>query len=136
MLLGQGLENAGQSAIAVTESTGTVETRVLFTAADLATAGTGPKPTATGHKEPAVNSTNDFEPVDFSAVALGDRVRFATADNGYGGTGGTAWRTGTVTKVTAKVIAVVCDDWMKSTAILRRATWTDRAVSRAATVTD
>jgi hypothetical protein len=80
-----------------------------------------------------MTATETFEPADFSAINLGDRVRFVTADNGYGGSGDGVWRTGTVTKVTTKTITVACDgNWMGATAVLRRATWNYRAVSRAA----
>lgn len=66
--------------------------------------------------------------VSFAAVKVGDRVRFVTNDNGFGGQG-EVWRTGTVAKVTAKTVVVDCDEnLLGDTAVLRGADWNSRAV--------
>ncbi|MFG2617752.1 hypothetical protein ACGFXC_08985 [Streptomyces sp. NPDC048507] len=66
-----------------------------------------------------------------SALAVGDRVRFVTADNGYGGIGA-VWRNGTVAKVTARTVLVDCDqNLLGDTAVLRHAEWGARSVRRA-----
>ncbi|SHL74047.1 hypothetical protein [Streptomyces yunnanensis] len=76
-----------------------------------------------------MNATADaFEPVDFSAVVEGDRLRFLTNDNGYGGRG-TYRRTGTVVRVTGKTVKVSCDDGTSGT--LRHADWRARSPQRA-----
>jgi hypothetical protein len=75
-----------------------------------------------------------FDPVDFDALSEGDRVRFVTANNGYGGTG-QIWRTGVVKSVGARTITVDCDpNRIKPTAVLRRSAWRERAVGRNTTV--
>ncbi|MER7487992.1 hypothetical protein ABTY20_19200 [Streptomyces sp. NPDC126497] len=77
--------------------------------------------------------TETFEPVDFSNVREGDRVQFATADNGFGGSGDPVWRTGTVVKVTEKTARVDCSVGNeRDIAVLRRADWHSRAVSKSA----
>lgn len=65
-----------------------------------------------------------FEPVDFTDVREGDRVQFVTT--AYGSQ---YWRTGVVTKVTARTVAVQCGD--DTTAVLRGADWGSRAVDKA-----
>ncbi|GAA2732208.1 hypothetical protein [Streptomyces nogalater] len=82
-----------------------------------------------------MDTTETFEPVDSANVHKGDRVRFVTANNGFGG-GDNVWRTGTVTKVTEKTVRVECDsNAFGSTAVLRRnlAAWKARCVTKAAT---
>lgn len=94
------------------------------------------------------NKTETFEPVTFQDVHEGDRVRFATANNGFGSDGGDLWRTGTVTKVTDKTVTVeitghnpLAEDVFRDgksrklgrTARLRQADWHHRCVSKAAT---
>lgn len=79
--------------------------------------------------EAARRPTAEF--VSFSAMEEGDRVRFATADNGYGGMG-EFWRTGTVARVTARTVVVECDEnLLGDTAVLRQAEWGSRSVRRA-----
>jgi hypothetical protein len=71
-----------------------------------------------------------YEPVGFDDVTPGDRVRFVTADNGFGGTG-ELWREGTVTSVTLRTVRISCDsNLVGPTAVLRRSTWPYRSVSR------
>ncbi|WP_060888045.1 hypothetical protein [Streptomyces caniscabiei] len=92
------------------------------------------------------NKTETFEPVTFQDVREGDRVRFVTANNGFGGDGGDLWRTGTVTKVTDKTVTVeitghnpLAEDVFRGgksrklgrTARLRQADWHHRCVSKA-----
>lgn len=94
------------------------------------------------------NKDETFEPVTFQDVHEGDRVRFVTANNGFGSDGGDLWRTGTVTKVTAKTVTVaitghnpLAEDVfvggksrkLGRTARLRQADWHHRCVSKAAT---
>lgn len=94
------------------------------------------------------NKTETFEPVTFQDVHEGDRVRFVTANNGFGSDGGDLWRTGTVIKVTAKTVTVeitghnpLAEDVFRDgksrklgrTARLRQADWHHRCVSKAAT---
>lgn len=79
-----------------------------------------------------MTATETFEPANFDDFSVGDRARLANTDNGYGGSGETVWRTGTVTKTTPKTITVACNDWVGKTAVLRRSDWHGRAVSRAA----
>lgn len=94
------------------------------------------------------NKTETFEPVTFQDVHEGDRVRFVTANNGFGSDGGDLWRTGTVTKVTDKTATVeitgpnpLAEDVFRGgksrklgrTARLRQADWHHRCVSKAAT---
>jgi hypothetical protein len=75
----------------------------------------------------------ELEPVAFAAVEDGDRVRFLTADNGYGGQGD-VWRIGTVVKVTAKTVVVDCDTKnLSDTAVLRESDWNARSVQRVLT---
>ena len=85
----------------------------------------------------APTMSETFEPVDFSNVHEGDRVQFVTANNGFGGSGDDVWRTGTVAKVTEKTVRVVCDDVStrvkRDVAVLRRADWHYRCVSKAVT---
>lgn len=72
-----------------------------------------------------------MEHVSFDQVGVGDILSFATADNGYGGSGYVYWRTGAVTKVTAKTVRVECgSNSFGPVAVLRRADWTARAVTR------
>ncbi|MDW6058105.1 hypothetical protein SAZ11_08380 [Streptomyces sp. FXJ1.4098] len=65
-----------------------------------------------------------------------DRVQFVTANNGFDG-GAQVWRTGAVVKVTEKTVRVVCDDVptrvKRDIAVLRRADWHYRCVSKAVT---
>lgn len=94
------------------------------------------------------NKTETFEPAAFADVHEGDRVRFVTANNGFGSDGGDLWRTGTVTKVTDKTVTVevtgpnpLAEDVFRGgksrklgrTARLRQADWHHRCVSKAAT---
>ncbi|MFF8716213.1 hypothetical protein ACF07T_32980 [Streptomyces sp. NPDC015184] len=73
-------------------------------------------------------------PVSFAELAVGNRIRFVTADNGFGGMG-EVWRTGTITRITAKTITVDCDEnLLGDTAVLRDAEWSARAVHRAPAV--
>lgn len=74
-----------------------------------------------------------FEPVDFSNVHEGDIISFARRNNGFGGSGDIAWRTGTVTRVTDKTVTVECEDVWGKTGILRKANWRERCVSKAVT---
>ncbi|ELP67664.1 hypothetical protein STRTUCAR8_08534 [Streptomyces turgidiscabies Car8] len=77
------------------------------------------------------NKPETFEPVDFSNVHEGDRLQFVTANNGFDG-GDQVWRTGRVTKVTAKTVTVDCDSSLLGRgARLRRADWPYRCVSKA-----
>lgn len=70
-------------------------------------------------------------PVDSIDVAEGDRLLFATADNGYGGSGAYFWRTGVVRKFTAAMIYVTCDpNRMGPQAALYRRDWHARSVHR------
>ncbi|MFI9012607.1 hypothetical protein ACIGZI_01075 [Streptomyces griseus] len=77
----------------------------------------------------------EIEPVDFSSVHEGDTVTFSRRDNGFGGSGDIATRTGTVTKVTDKTVTVECGDHWGKTGILRRADWHYRNVHRTAKAT-
>lgn len=94
------------------------------------------------------NRTETFEPVDFSNVHVGDRLKFVNANNGFGSSGDDLWRTGTVTKVTDKTVTVeitghnpLAEDVFRGgksrklgrTARLRRADWHYRCVNKAAT---
>lgn len=94
------------------------------------------------------NKTETFEPVAFSDVHEGDRLRFVTANNGFGSSGEDLWRTGTVIKVTEKTATVeitgpnpLAEDVfvggksrkLGRTARLRRADWHYRCVSKATT---
>lgn len=96
----------------------------------------------------AETETETFEPVTFQDVHEGDRVRFVTANNGFGSDGGDLWRTGTVTKVTTKTVTVeitgpnpLAEDVFRGgksrklgrTARLRQADWHHRCVSKAVT---
>jgi hypothetical protein len=83
------------------------------------------------------NKTETFEGVDPSNVHEGDRLQFITRETGFNGRG-LYVRTGTVTKVTAKVIQVTCDapELAKpEIAVLRRhlPDWVSRAVRRIVT---
>jgi len=70
--------------------------------------------------------TEHWDAADFTDFKAGDRIRFVTIDNGYGGLG-EAWRTGTVRTVTAKTIAVVCDrNLLGDRAVIRHADWSRR----------
>jgi hypothetical protein len=74
------------------------------------------------------DATTASEPVwqaaQFDAFAVGDRIRFQTIDNGYGGSGDFVSRTGTVTAVTASTLRVECDwNWFGNRAVLRRSDW-------------
>ncbi|MER6605933.1 hypothetical protein ABT282_08455 [Streptomyces sp. NPDC000927] len=72
----------------------------------------------------------------FDDLTVGDYVRFVTIDNGYGGMG-EVWRTGKVTRITARTITVECDEnLLGDTAILRRAEWGARSVRRGPTPSD
>ncbi|MFF7022996.1 hypothetical protein ACFY97_18585 [Streptomyces klenkii] len=76
----------------------------------------------------------EFEAADFDDFAAGDRIRFVTANNGWGGSGDDVWRTGTVTRISASTMTIACDEnFIGKTARIRRATWTYRAPQRAAT---
>lgn len=46
------------------------------------------------------------EHVDFGKVQIGDVLTFLTADNGYGGSGGSVSRTGVVTGKTDKTVTL------------------------------
>jgi hypothetical protein len=74
-------------------------------------------------------ATESFGPVDFRDVAAGDRIRFLTNDNGYGGRG-MYWRTGTAITTTPKTVTIRCEDG--STARLRAADWSARDPEKAA----
>ncbi|MCX5112173.1 hypothetical protein OOK13_40440 [Streptomyces sp. NBC_00378] len=79
----------------------------------------------------AAPAEDQHGPVSFAELAVGHRVRFVTADNGFGGMG-EVWRTGTITRITTKTIAVDCDEnLLGDTAVLRDAEWSARAVHRA-----
>jgi hypothetical protein len=68
----------------------------------------------------------DFEFAAFKDFQPGDVIRFWTNDNGYGGLG-EVWRTGTVTKVTAKTIVVDCEsNLLGKRAVIRLADWSRR----------
>lgn len=69
----------------------------------------------------------------FDDLAVGDRVRFQTIDNGFGGSGDFILRTGTVTAVTARTLAVKCDPhrFGGDRARLTRAGWYGRSPQRA-----
>lgn len=72
-----------------------------------------------------------WQAADFGAFAVGDRIRFLTADNGYGGSGNYVSRTGTVTAVTARTLRVQCDNnRIGNRAVLRRADWHARDPQR------
>jgi hypothetical protein len=92
--------------------------------------------------------SDKFEPVAFEGVYEGDRVRFVTANNGFGNSGEDLWRTGTVAKVTEKTVTVqitghnpLAEDVfvggksrrLGRTARLRKADWHYRCVSKAVT---
>jgi hypothetical protein len=73
-----------------------------------------------------------YKPADFDEFAPGDRIRFVTNDNGYGGAGN-VWRTGTVDKITAKSLIIDCDDnRLGARARVRRADWSSREPQRGA----
>lgn len=83
-----------------------------------------------------VNQVSTSEPVweaaSFGDFAVGDRIRFQTIDNGFGGSGDFVSRTGTVTAVTARTLKVQCDwNWFGNRAVLRRAGWYGRDPQRA-----
>ncbi|MFF4576898.1 hypothetical protein ACFY15_00575 [Streptomyces sp. NPDC001373] len=96
-------------------------------------------------RESASEETPEFAPVAFHDVHEGDRVRFVTANNGFGG-GDDVWRTGTVVKVTDKTVTVEITGpnplaenvfvggksrKLGRTASLRRTDWQRRCVSKA-----
>jgi hypothetical protein len=67
-----------------------------------------------------------WEPASFAEFKPGDRIQFWTNDNGYGGVG-EIWRTGTVSKVTARTITVDCDgNRLGPRAVIRLAEWARR----------
>lgn len=83
------------------------------------------------------------KPIGFKNVSVGDRLTFATRDNGYGGSGDMIDRTGTVTTITAKTVTVRLDNpnsvrvfeggrsrTYGLTARLRAADWYGRSVRR------
>ncbi|MFI9845203.1 hypothetical protein ACIHFD_49850 [Nonomuraea sp. NPDC051941] len=74
----------------------------------------------------------DGDPIDFDKVEYNDELRFATADNDSAS--GLAWRTGVVSRITARTITVRITAGTVSTggnltALLRRDDWSDRAVT-------
>ncbi|MEV8324588.1 hypothetical protein [Kitasatospora sp. NPDC056731] len=70
--------------------------------------------------------TEDFEPAAFRDFQAGDTIQFWTNDNGYGGVG-EIWRTGTVTKVTAKTLVIDCEsNRLGKRAVIRLADWSRR----------
>lgn len=80
------------------------------------------------------NKTETYEGVDSSNVHVGDRLQFMTRETGFNGRGLYS-RTGTVVKVTAKTVRVVCGNpasYKPDTAVLRRdiVEWHERAVRR------
>ncbi|MFJ9771194.1 hypothetical protein ACIRVF_08115 [Kitasatospora sp. NPDC101157] len=80
--------------------------------------------------------SEDFEFAAFKDFQPGDRIRFWTNDNGYGGLG-EVWRTGTVRKVTAKTIAIDCDrNLLGDRATIRLADWSRRCPMKAVATTE
>lgn len=74
----------------------------------------------------ANETATHWEHAAFADFKPGDRIRFVTNDNGYGGLG-IYWRTGTVTKVTVKTITVSCDrNLLGDRAVIRLADWSYR----------
>lgn len=83
------------------------------------------------------NKTETFEGVDSRNVHVGDRLQFMTRETGFNGRG-LYTRTGTVVKVTAKTVRVVCGNpasYRPDTAVLRKdiAEWHSRDVRRVVT---
>lgn len=84
-----------------------------------------------------LTTAETFEGVNSGNVHVGDRLQFMTRDTGFNGRGLYS-RTGTVVKVTAKTIRVVCGNpasYKPDTAVLRRdvAEWHERDVRRVVT---
>lgn len=90
-------------------------------------------------------SEQQAEPIGFGDVNIGDRLVFATRDNGFGGTGDLIDRTGVVTSATEKTVTVELDNptpirafeggkarTYGLTARLRAAHWYGRSVRRLA----
>lgn len=90
-----------------------------------------------------MSAQQQAEPVGFGDVGLGDRLVFATRDNGFGGTGDLIDRTGVVTSTTEKTVTVELDNpapirafeggkarTYGLTARLRAADWYGRSVRR------
>lgn len=75
-----------------------------------------------------MDATESFEPVDFRQVFAGDRIRFITTENGYGGRG-LYTRTGTVIRTSPKTATIRCEDG--TTARLRAADWNARSPQKA-----
>lgn len=74
----------------------------------------------------ASDTAEQWDHAAFKDFKAGDRIRFVTNDNGYGGLG-EYWRTGAVTKVTAKTVAVDCDrNSLGDRAVIRLADWSHR----------
>jgi hypothetical protein len=74
-----------------------------------------------------------FEPACFTDFKVGDRIRFVSANNGFGQTGEDVIRTGTVTRITEKTITVDCDwNTYGARAMIRRVDWDARCPTRAA----
>ena len=117
-------------------SVGEVNAAYLISTCDIpgSTAAPAGKDTSAAVQADAGESTQaaeQFVPAAFGDFSLGDRIRFYTNDNGYGGCG-EVWRTGTVAKVTACTVVVACDpNWLGDRAMLRRSDWSARAPQRA-----
>ena len=68
-----------------------------------------------------------FVPASFEDFAVGDRIRFLSADNGFGGSGDLVVRTGTVVSATARQLRVLCDpNGFGARARLCKAEWKPR----------
>lgn len=74
----------------------------------------------------------NWRAAQFGDFAVGDRIRFQTIDNGFGGSGDFVSRTGTVTAATARTLRVQCDsNWFGDHAVLRLADWHARDPQKA-----
>jgi hypothetical protein len=74
-----------------------------------------------------------WQAAQFDAFAVGDRIRFQTIDNGFGGSGDFIMREGVVTAVTARTLRVDCGPGpFGSRAVLTRSNWYRRDPYKAA----
>lgn len=93
------------------------------------THGNTPRPDVTT----ADVSESTWEAAAFDSFTVGDRIRFQTIRNGFGGSGDFVSRTGTVVTATARALTVQCDrNWLGDRAVLRRADWHGRDPQRVA----
>jgi hypothetical protein len=79
-----------------------------------------------------IKTTESFEPACFADFKVGDRIKFVSANNGFGQSGDDVIRTGTVIRATEKTLTVDCDpNWYGKRAVIRRAEWNARCPLRA-----